>query len=246
MIRYEIENSNNELEAFIKGIKKEFLSSGKTIKDKRNVIKVIDALDQKLVVKSFKIPNFINRFVYRFFRDSKAKRSYQNAKRLIELGINTPKPIGYIEFFTPFLEKSFYVCQYFEYDFEIRDVLRDDDFKDRDKILRGFVKFSYKLHQNGVYHIDYSPGNVLIKRVGDDYIYSLVDLNRMDFIEFDDDLRFKNLSRFSATNSDTTFIAKEYAKLSNIDENFAIERQFFYHNQHQKYLQNKKRLKSIL
>jgi serine/threonine protein kinase len=222
-----------------------FLDSSEVITAKRNVIKIVDYEDKKFVIKSFKIPNIINQFAYRFIRSSKAKRSYENALKLIKLGINTPKPKCYKENFTPLLGSSYYVCELFNYDFEIRDVLKDSSFLDRDKILREFVKFSYDLHQKGVYHIDYSPGNVLIKRENDNYIFSLIDLNRMKFIDFSDELRFKNLSRFSASDEDTRFIAKEYAILSNIDENFAQDRLLFYHNKHQNYLLNKKRLKSI-
>jgi serine/threonine protein kinase len=229
--------------SFCDDIDRYFLNSKEIIKDKRNVIKVIDYKGDKLVVKSFKIPNLINRFVYRFIRSSKAKRSYQNGLKLLNLGINTPKPICYKENFTPLLKESYYVCEFFDYDFEIRDVLIDARFKDREEILREFVAFSYELHQKGIYHIDYSPGNVLIKRDGERLIFNLVDLNRMKFIDFSDDLRFKNLSRFSASDNDTKIIAKEYAKISNIDEKFAQERLFFYHNRHQEYIKNKRRLK---
>jgi hypothetical protein len=67
----------------------------------------------------------------------------------------------------------------------------------------------------------------------------------MKFLKFDNELRFKNLSRFSMSDSDTILVAKEYAKISNIDEDFAIKRLNYYHNKHQEYLQKKKRLKNL-
>jgi RIO-like serine/threonine protein kinase len=230
---------------FCENIESYFSKSSDIITKKRNVIKISKFNKNKVVIKSFKIPNIINQFAYRFIRSSKAKRSYKNAIKLQELGIKTPKPICYVENFRPLLKESYYVCEFFEYDFEIRDVLNDKNFSEKDKILKEFVLFSYNIHQKGVYHIDYSPGNVLVKKDGDRFSFSIVDLNRMKFIDFSDELRFKNLSRFSASDKDTRFIAKEYALLANIDKDFAQDRLLFYHNKHQDYLSNKKRLKSM-
>jgi serine/threonine protein kinase len=245
MIHVGLDENHKEFQPFSQDIKEYFSKSDEVITAKRNIIKIIEQNGKKVVVKSFKIPNFINQFAYRFIRDSKAKRSFLNAGELVKLGINTPSPISYIEFFTPFLKESFYICEYFDYDFEIRDVLKDENFKNRDEILKEFVAFSYSLHQKGVYHIDYSPGNVLIKVKDGEYHFSIVDVNRMKFISFTQNLRFKNLSRFSATKEDTTTIAKEYAKIANIDEAVAIKQLFFYHDKHQRYLENKRKLKKV-
>jgi len=245
MMKVKIAQEYQSFEGFVYGIEEVFSQSGEVITAKRNVIKIIEHLGKKVVVKSFKVPNWINQFAYRFIRDSKAKRSFDNAQKLIELGINTPKPIAYIEEFRPLLGESFYICEYFDYDFEIRDVLKDKDFIDRDSIFEAFAKFSFFLHEKGVYHIDYSPGNVLIKKDKEGYIFTIVDVNRMKFMTFDDESRFKNLSRFSASKEDTIAIAKAYAEVSGIEESFAIERLCFYHQAHQNYLRNKKKLKSL-
>ncbi|MFV7791629.1 hypothetical protein ACNO6Z_12365, partial [Aliarcobacter lanthieri] len=78
------------------------------------------------VVKAFKIPNIINQVVYAYFRDSKAKKSYENAVKLINLNINTPTPIGYIEFYQNFLFKeSFFISEKLDYLFTIREPLRN-------------------------------------------------------------------------------------------------------------------------
>ncbi len=245
MINFQIDSNYQDAKDFVNSIKSHFSQNKNVLFAKRNIIKVIDYNNQKIVVKSFKVPNFINQFAYRFIRDSKAKRSFLNAQKLVKLNINTPKPIAYVEFFEPLLCDSFYICEYFDYDFEIRTVLRDSNFEDRENIFKEFASFSYELHQKGVYHIDFSPGNVLIKKGFDRYIFSIVDVNRMKFMKFDDNLRFQNLSRFSATDEDTKVIAKEYAKVSSIDESFAIKQLFFFHQKHQKYLQNKKKLKKL-
>ncbi len=245
MTNYTIAPDYSKCEDFVHHIEQHFAASEEVITHKRNIIKILECEQQKVVVKSFKIPNIVNRFAYRFIRDSKAKRSFLNAQKLQELGINTPDPIAYIEFFTPLLTKSFYISSYFAFDFEIRDVLKDPDFEKREEILEAFAAFSWQLHEKGVYHIDYSPGNVLIKKEKDRYIFSIVDVNRMKFITFDNDLRFKNLSRFSASLKDTDFIAQKYASLANIDTTYAVEKLRYYHNRHQQYRQRKEKLKVL-
>ena len=67
----------------------------------------------------------------------------------------------------------------------------------------------------------------------------------MKFINFTNELRFKNLSRFSTSLEDLDYIASEYAKIANINIEFAKKELLKYHNKHQVYLENKKRLKKI-
>jgi serine/threonine protein kinase len=231
---------------FVDNIQSLFFQENSSLFEKRNTVKLLEHDGVKYAVKSFKIPHKLNQIVYRFFRASKAQRSYENSVKLKELDINTPAPIGYIEFPTGFLFKeSYYVSEFYDFDFEIRDVLEDETFEDRENILKKFVLFSYDLHNKGVYHNDYSPGNVIIKKVDGSYEFSIIDVNRMKFIAYDDDTRFKNLSRFSTTQNDLQFIALEYAKLSGVGEDFALATLSRFHDEHQKYLENKKKLKKL-
>ena len=216
------------------------------IYDKRNIIKVVKYNNQKYVIKSFKIPHIINKIVYKFFRDSKAKRSYVNSVKLIELNINTPKPIGYIEFDTAvFFKESFYISEFFDFDFEIRAVFIDDKFENRVEILEKFVEFTYDLHNKGVYHIDYSPGNILIKKIDGEYQFYIIDVNRMKFLEFDLDLRMKSISKLTSNNIDNEFIAKYYSQIANLNSSELLEKYNFYLDEQQKYLANKKKLKKL-
>ncbi|MAP53765.1 MAG: Kdo domain containing protein, partial [Altibacter sp.] len=63
----------------------------------RNTIKLFNLDELTVNVKSFKRPNLINRIAYRYFRKSKAERSYTYANTLLEKGIGTPQPIAYFE-----------------------------------------------------------------------------------------------------------------------------------------------------
>ena len=238
---------NKQYEDLILNLKKYFYEDKNiTLFKKRNVIKLLEYNNDKYVIKSFKIPHFINKIVYRFFRDSKAKRSYDNSVRLLELNVNTPKPIGYIEFNSLlFFQESFYVSEFFDYDFEIRAVFKDKKFQDRENILKNFVEFSYDLHNKGVYHIDYSPGNILVKKIDGEYLFYIIDVNRMKFLEFDIALRMKSMSKLTSNNEDNQFMVEYYSNISNLDKQLLIKKFDYYLNEQQKYLENKKRLKKM-
>ncbi|NLK66703.1 MAG: hypothetical protein GX282_04425 [Campylobacteraceae bacterium] len=214
--RYEIHVDFESFKDFLLGIKTHFAKNLGNIHKARNEIKVINHQNTDLVVKSFKIPHFLNKIIYTFFRNTKAKKSYEHA---LKIGNFTPKPIGFIEFYKfGLLDESYFISEKFEYDFTIREPLLDADFPDKSEIFRAFAKFTYDLHESGIYHLDYSPGNILIKKQGSGYIFKLVDINRMKFLPFDVSLRAKNFEKLWAKDEDLKIIAGEYAKLLNYDE----------------------------
>jgi len=241
------ESPNERTKDFVKNIKTYFEQERNiVIYDKRNIIKIIEFERQKYVVKSFKMPHLLNQIVYRFWRESKAKRSFDNSRRLKTLGVETPEPIGYVEFPTRFrFKESFYISAFFDFDFEIRAVFADEEFEERESILKQFVEFTYGLHQKKIYHIDYSPGNILIKKGAYRYVFSIIDVNRMKFLEMDSDLRMKSLAKLTNNIEDNRFMAEYYAKISDLDKSMLWDRLEFYLNEQQKYLANKKRLKKL-
>ncbi|WP_109298778.1 lipopolysaccharide kinase InaA family protein [Aquimarina sp. AU474] len=185
----------------------------------RNVIKIVTIDGKKHTIKSFKIPNAINQIVYRFFRKSKAQRSFEYANRLLELGIDTPYPVAYELRTTPFLfKKSYYVSELENADLTYRELTTDFDISDHENILRSFTRFTYKLHENGVNFLDHSPGNTLIKREESGYKFSLVDLNRMEFGKMDFDTRIKNFAKLTIHESMVRIMSNEYAKCTGEDE----------------------------
>lgn len=224
-IKYELNKNFENIKDFLLNIKDFFQQNSNTIHKARNELKVIPYENIEIVVKAFKIPNFLNQIVYAYCRDSKAKKSYQNAIKLQSLKINTPAPIGYIEFYKNFLFKeSFFVSKKLDYLFTIREPLRDLNFLDREIIIKNFVAFTYNLHKNRVYHKDYSAGNILVfKNEKDEYDFSVVDINRMEFKTVDLKTGLDNFSKLWLDENSLDLIAREYAKLSNIDENRAIK-----------------------
>ncbi len=185
-----------------------------TIKKERNTIKTATFNGFEINIKSFKKPNLINKIVYKFFRKSKAERSFLFAHKLLENGIKTPQPLAFFEYTSPFFfGKSFYVSKNLNYDFTIREIIDNDDFNDSENIIRQFTRFTFNLHQNNINFLDHSPGNTLIVKKGKDYEFYLVDLNRMEFKPMDFNARMNNFAKLSSKKYMNSIIANEYAKL---------------------------------
>lgn len=183
----------------------------------RNRIKIFEIGPYKVNVKSFKIPNLVNQFVYRYFRKSKANRSFEYANRLLEKGIGTPTPIAFLENHGLLnLKSSYYASIHQDYDLTYRELVEIKDYPDEENILRQFTRFCYKMHEAGIEFKDHSPGNTLIKQTAPgDYEFFLVDLNRMNFHSFMNiEVRMKNLSRLTPKKIMVEIMADEYAKLS--------------------------------
>ena len=224
VIKHELNKNYENIKDFLLNIKDYFKNNLNTIHKARNELKVVEYKGLETVVKAFKVPNIVNQVVYAYFRDSKAKKSYQNAIKLKNLNINTPKPIGYIEFYRNFLFKeSFFISEKVDYLFTIREPLRNVDLKDREEIIKKFVAFTYNLHKNCVYHKDYSAGNILVfKNEKNEYDFSLVDINRMEFKPINLELGLDNFAKLWLDSDNLQIIAKEYSLLANVDENNAI------------------------
>ena len=224
--KFTINEDFKHFKDFLENIKEHFATSKNSIHKARNEIKVINYQNSDLVVKSFKVPNFLNRIIYTFFRSSKAKKSYDYA---IKIAAFTPKPIGYIEFYeNTLLANSYFVSEKFDYSFTIRESLLDANFPNKEKIFKDFAKFSHSLHENEIYHLDFSPGNILIKEQNGEYIFKIVDINRMKFRPLCNELRMKNFSKLWAKDEDLKIIIKEYAKISGMNEDIAIKKALSY------------------
>ncbi len=205
-------------------IKDIFQNSHESIHKARNELKIIELHGIQCVVKAFKVPHIINRFAYTFLREGKAKKSFINAMKLQKLGVSTPEPIGIIEFYKMgLLSQSYFISLYEPYDFTIREVFHHK-VDDVEKILKEFAKFTYEIHQKGVWHVDYSLGNILISKKEDgSYKFSLVDINRMEFKKIPPDEGLKNFNKFWAKfDTDLPLIAKEYARLAGFNEEEAV------------------------
>ena len=238
---------NNQEKEELSTIIADFESGGDVFILGRNTIKLFEISDITVNIKAFRIPNRVNQIVYKFFRKSKAQRSFEYANKLIKMNIGTPKPLAYFEFKSRFLfKKSFYVSAHLNCDYTYRDLTKDFEIPDYDAILRAFTRFTYNLHKKGIHFLDHSPGNTLIKKNNDDYDFYLVDLNRMQFKTLDFETRIKNFSRLTIHKSMVEVMSEEYSKCSGEDYNEVFNLMWKETENFQKKYRRKRRLKKQL
>ncbi|MBK5192310.1 MAG: Kdo domain containing protein [Flavobacteriaceae bacterium] len=225
-----------------------FNSEGESLNDgQRNSIKIFDLEAEKINIKSFKIPNAVNKIVYRFFRKSKAERSFQYANHLISNNIGTPFPIAFAENKSGLTFKdSYFVSEHLDCDLTFRELVTNPDYPNHEEILRAFTRFTFNLHEQEIEFLDHSPGNTLIQLNNGDYKFFLVDLNRMNFKKLNFEERMKNFARLTPKKEMIEVMANEYAHLINKPEAEVFEKMWFFTNQFQEKFQRKKELKKKL
>lgn len=219
MIRYEINPKYSSLKDEILQIPGRFETEGEVIHALRNVIKVITVGGIRMNVKSFKVPHLINRFAYAYVRKSKAERSFEYGNKLLALGVNNPEPVAYIVYRTfPGITRSYYISLQQEYDFTFEGLIKQQP-ENMEPILRAFTRFTYNFHTQGVYFVDHSPANTLIRRMPDgQYSFSLVDLNRIKFMKISPYAGLQNFYRLHMTDAMIRIVADEYATLCGADK----------------------------
>lgn len=222
-IKYKLAPGYESLDTWIRNLPEYFPDNGESIFKSRNEVKIFNVGEYRLNVKAFKVPNWINRLAYVYLRGSKAERSYDYACKFLSLDVPTPKAVGFVECLSHgLLGRSYYVSLHCDNDFTLREVLRYQ-VSDHDEILRQWVKFTYqKLHLNNIYHLDYSPGNTLIKKVDGRYEFNIVDLNRMSFREIDFEKGLQNFRQLDTDRQTLQLLASEYASLRGRDAGKAM------------------------
>ena len=198
------------LQKEIEEIPRSFQEKGDVVYDGRNVLKRIGLGSIDVVVKSFKKPHIINRVVYSFFRQSKAERSYIYSMEIQQHGFDTPEPVAMIEQFqSGLLSHSYYICCY-DGGETVRSLM-DGKVEGNEDKLSAFARYTAALHQAGILHLDYSPGNILIhQNDANEYSFSLVDVNRMQLLsDIDCDTVCRNMCRLCISREVLTYIMTE-------------------------------------
>lgn len=155
---------------------KALMAQGRTIHIGRNELRCVEVQGEKLCIKQYGLPGWLNRWVYRYWRTPKGLRAYQNAFRLREADFETPEPIAYIQYDTwRGIRESYYICRY-----EQGQTLYqwgDKPLKTIKEDVKAFAVFAARLHEAGYMLCDFTPGNILQTATG----FTLVDINRMRF-----------------------------------------------------------------
>ena len=251
-MKYNISPKYSSLKEAILDIKKNFSSTGESIKSGRNHLKIIDLDNKKFVVKSFKKPTAIKSYTYGNIYPSKAKRSFDYANILLSKGIHTPEPVAYIDYYKGLqFQESFYISEYYPYDYDLSVLFRERGdnkipFNDSEVLWTAFMKFTLELHNLEINHLDYTRRNVLITKQGSEYSFSIVELNRIDFKSLSLRDRMKSLSRITSDSDLVKMIAKHYSNSSNYDYDKCLHLLQYFVREHQKYWDTKRQLKRML
>lgn len=223
-----------------------FEKSEDILRAKRNTLKVINLHGKSCVVKTFKIPKFPQNYSYGLAAKSKAKKSYNNAHRLIELGFQTPAPIGYFENRTGGkLTISYYLCAYAEGIETLDQIWRKDETLEP-QLLKSFTKYCVDIHNKGILHRDFNPTNILVSKTAGDYQFSLVDINRITWYEkLTLPKAMASLSRFPFSREVTEQMIKEYAKCAGVEVAQCKKFLEISVRKTERYFRNKRRLRKI-
>jgi hypothetical protein len=219
----------NEISQFIHSIPQIFHSQGITIYKARNEIKKFEVNGVQLTVKKYQKPHIINQIAYGIFRQSKAKRAYLYAHRLLETGIATPEPIAYIEQrYGWLLINAYFVSIFEDYPHILRE-LHDYTVKGNEPLLKAFASYTANMHSKDIYPVDYSPGNVLFDQQEDTFHFTLLDINRMRFEPVNQEMAACGFRRLHVKPEVLIAIATEYAKLRGYCIHSFVEQTQYYH-----------------
>lgn len=209
---------------FVKSIPARFDQEGIVIYKKRNEIRVFEVDGVRLNVKKYKVPFILNRMIYTFIRSSKAARSFRYALKLSEKGIHTPEPIAYILIKRGgLLYESYFISMQLE-GYRTMYEFGEGGIAGREPILDALAIFTAGLHEKGVYHKDYSPGNILFKAENDLIDFYIVDINRMQFGPVSIAKGCKNFARLWGQEPLFRLLAERYAQERKSDPDDCIKR----------------------
>lgn len=166
--------TSTDLRQFIQTVADHFTEQGTVIYNERNQIRVLDVNGQAVNVKKFCVPPTGNRLLYSFgIRTPKAVAAYRHALAIIQKGFHTPRPYGYIlERKNGLLAHSYLITQ------QLTDYQTLGYANTPKQLIRELARYVARLHENGLLHLDLTPNNVLFKKEGTQYQFSLVDTNQ--------------------------------------------------------------------
>ncbi len=231
------------LTSFVESIPSIFDKTGEVIYTGRNLIKVFNVDGAIVNVKRYAIPIFPNRVIYSFFRDPKGLRAYNYPLILAEKGIKTPEPIAYIEERRfGLIRESYFISVQSSYSSKLYEIgdLEVDKIED---LATQLALFTSDMHRKGVYHKDYSPGNILCGIKDGKYDFSLVDINRMRFGAVTLEEGCANFARLWGQPSLFRYMAEVYAQDQGADSEYCKERVLYYRKRFWKNYSKRKKVK---
>ncbi|MCQ2341186.1 MAG: lipopolysaccharide kinase InaA family protein [Paludibacteraceae bacterium] len=205
------------LREWIEQLPNTFSTQGKIIYNARNQIRIINGPDGKVYnVKRYCCPKWYNRIIYTWFRTPKAIRAYQNALTLQQKAIPTPTPIAYILCGNTLLDESYLITEQSPLSHMLYE-LGDGIVHGREQMIAALGVFAATMHEKGILHLDFSPGNVLFDFVDNQWVFTLVDINRMRFGQVNYQVGCRNMARLWGGKEMYHILAEAYAKTRQLD-----------------------------
>ena len=202
-------------DSYIRQIPSFYEQEGELIFRKRNVVKRFHTPYGDWIVKRYKRPLFIQRLAYTFWRKSKALRAFLYAKRLRDLGINTPTEVAYIEIDDGLLfSDSYFVSLPCPWPSLFDEMVGKSDSFDS-MLADQLATYLITLHQKGVLHGDLNLDNILCNKKSDDCIeFALIDTNRTRFVSHPTQTDcLNNLVRITHRRKLLYYIVSRYAQM---------------------------------
>ena len=176
---------------------------------------------ERVNIKAFKIPKALNPYIYTLIRKSKAERSYENARKLISMGFGSPEPLAYIEVHDGVrLKESYYVCRQLEaqQNGAHLNMRHWEEKADCEPLLRALADEIVRLQKSGVWHKDFSPGNILYTGNNTDgYRFYYIDLNRMQFNVTDKATLMRMFRAINLDENETRRLGRYFGEAAGLD-----------------------------
>lgn len=213
------------LRSFLESLPARMESEGETIHDGRNLIKVFTAPGGLcLNVKRYHRPHFINAFVYSTgLRHPKGRRAFDYPALLLRAGVETPEAVAYIEErCCGIIGLSYFVSLQCPYPNRLYNIPHEPESL-YVPLAKELARFTARIHEAGMVHRDYSPGNILWQQDSDgSFHFSVVDINRMYFGKVSLKRGCANFARLWGTKKFFETIARTYAQTRHMDEETCV------------------------
>ena len=145
-------------------------------------------------------------------RKSKGLRAWEYPALLKARGIETPEPVAYIEErCMGLLRYSYFVSQQCPYAHTLYDMAQAEPSL-YEPMAKALADYAAHMHEEGVLHKDFTPGNILWQRAEDgSFHFSLVDINRMRFGQVNTQEGLRSLVRLWGPKRFIQLLARAYA-----------------------------------
>lgn len=214
-------------EGFIKSIPHLFdTEAGEALKDKRNCIRRLHYDGLAFIAKRYKRVNWIQSIIYTHFRRTKAERAYLFANEFRKRGINSPRPVAYMEEY----EHRRFTVGYFVYEESkgrevFLELVKKDNFDHQ--LADAVIDYIVFMHSHGVLHGDLNSANFLYTTDADgNYHFDMIDTNRSHFCDGwpTDKQCLENLKRFTHRRDLYEYVVRGYARRRGWDEEETVRK----------------------